>query len=174
MKNLFLLIILVFGFSACKKTCPECISFEHCVDYECVLKEECFTMNGRGICYDSLYMGVVRDGDHCFDTLIFNAIEKETSPAFFYFVNTDPLAPDNRTLRILKEISDNEYILGDIFPVCRYGYPYTRYFSRVETKIFADKVDMKIFLQQEGRGLDEPFIDSLDLTLYPKSYWTTR
>ncbi len=171
--NLMLLGLCVLGlFQACEEDplCLYCPPSRVCVDGECVLREECFELNNVGVCYDNLYLGVVK-GNSCVDTIIFNGTLQLSGEAFPYFVKFDKLGLENRSLLILEKLGENEYFLGDAFPVCGSWAGEFWYFSRIHCKIYPDSVRMNIFFRSSQQDFDdESFIDSCKVTLYKKAF----
>lgn len=171
--NSILLALCFLGlFQACKERCYDCPSHRVCIDGECVLGDGCFELNNVGVCYDNLYLGVVK-GNSCVDTIIFNGTNTGLSEKeFIYFVKSRPVGLEHRSLGVTKELGENEYIMGDILPVCgdwRGGPGVYWYFSNIRCKIYPDSVRMNIYFQASDRTLDDPFIDSCKVTLYKKA-----
>jgi len=169
-----LLPLCLLGLSyGCKDRCPDCPSYQICADEECVLRDDCFELNKVGVCYDNLYLGVAK-GNSCLDTIIFNGTNTALgSPkAFIYFVKSRPVGLEHRTLSVSKELGENEYIMWDINPVCGnwLGGGVYWYFSNIRCKIYPDSVQMNIYFQATDRTLDDPFIDSCEVTLYKKAF----
>ncbi len=173
--SFMLLALCILGlFQACKEepVCLYCPSSRVCVDGECVLREECFELNNVGVCYDNLYLGVVK-ANSCVDTIIFNGTytDRGGDKSFKYFVKFTSLGLEDRSLLVLKELGENEYILGDVLPVCGSWAGEFWYFSKIHCKIYPDSVRMNIFFRSSLRDFDDKsFIDSCKVTLYKKAF----
>lgn len=163
-------ILLITLLQACKKRCDDCYSYRECIKGECVLKEDCYELAGTGICWDNIYFGVVK-GNSCLDTIIFSGNPSNPGSeemAFPYFEKQGQYVPF-RTLLVTKTLGENEFLMGDITPICGSSQGYW-YFSKVHCKIHPDSVNMNIFFQATSRTIDEPFIDSCKVTLYKKAF----
>jgi len=170
-----LMILCFLGLlQGCKERCLDCPDYKVCVDGECVLEEGCFELNNMAVCFDNLYLGVV-EGNSCVDTIIFNGTNSAlgNGKSFAYFVKSRPVGLEFRTLSVSKELGENEYIMGDVMPICGdwLGGPGVYwYFSNIHCKIYPDSVRMNIYFQASDRTLDDPFIDSCRVTLYKKEF----
>ena len=174
MKNIKILALLTVAlmalFGSCKERCPYCPDHKECIEGDCMLKEGCFELNNVGVCYDNLYLGVVK-GSSCLDTIIFNGTNTAHSgKSFSYFVKYGSLGLSNRTLEVSKELGENEYIMGDVSPVCGDFSGAYWYFSNIRCKIYPDSVRMDIYFQATDRTINDPFIDSCKVTLYKKAF----
>ncbi len=169
---LFLILPLIGLFSACNcdPNCPDCPTHKVCTDGSCELLDRCFELNKVGVCSDNLYLGVV-EGSSCMDTIIFDATNSaHSSKSFPYYVKYGSLGLSHRTLNVTKELGENEYVMGDVSPICGSFIGVYWYFSYVHCRIYPDSVQMNIFFQATDRTLDDPFIDSSKVTLYKKAF----
>lgn len=174
-KSVLLALFLVGLFQACKERCYDCPPHKVCVDGDCVLREDCFELNNVGVCYDNLYLGVVK-GNSCVDTIIFNGTNTAhgSNKEFIYFVKSRPVGLEHRSLGVIKEWGENEYIMGDVTPVCgdwRGGPGEYWYFGKIHCKIYPDSARMNIFFRSTKQPwYDETFVDSCKVTLYKKAF----
>lgn len=163
-------ITILFLSPSCeeKKKCS-CRELEDCIDGQCILKENCYYLNNKGIEGVNLYHGVV-EGNSCVDTLVLDVDLDHPSPFYQFRLYADvaPWGTYNVEPEVITKLSDNEYTLSSLSAICRTGGGLNDYWyaSLIHCTLFPDSVLMDIKFRWSLDTWPGGFVDSCQVTLY--------
>ncbi len=159
--------LLVFSlFSGCRDKC-QCRDLEDCIDGICVLKPNSYYINNQGIGGTNLYHGVAY-GNSCVDTLVLDLNLSEPNPSYRYllYANVPTFGVYNVSPDLVQKISDTEFIIGSVSPICYKSNLVYWYASSIHCKQYTDSVQMLIKFRQSDDPPNAGYIDSCRLTLF--------